>query len=544
MATAIKPLEIEIARCGDATATNGQKVSFTENLLHEAASSYDPTNYQAPLIITHDTKGLSDRALSKSPFAYGRPDYLKVVGDRLKAVFTQKIAPEVIDWFKNGNLLSVSPSFYPPNSSFNPTPGKFSLRHIAMLGKEPPSFKGLAPVEFSESAEDQFLNFAIAPDDALDFSCACEAQDPPLADAIQRVREFLIAEKGIETADQFLPASVVQRVRAEALEEKEEYEEEEEGECEMCGESGEDDEPAIAVYPVSEPTTPFYSYAECGDKPNSKKTMHPATKAKAQKVRAVKEPLYNDTSALEGDEYEQYDDHEEEMDEEEEMPPPKAKGKKKMPQDFSEQLSTLQEQLNRLQYDFSEREAELRSQNDQLSKELIDRELAVLSFQEEMERTNERLSEMQDNLLQKEELLFREQISSFVKELESEGKVPASLTGTYAISFSEDEEMDFEEALYQIHEANPQAFDVLEQVFSGLPSFSDRTPVNFTEYNGDDFSEPSPLEQVGMRLPKGSIVSDDRSEEMQAYLAYGKEHGLNFAEQSDRLTIIKAVRGH
>lgn len=536
MATAIKPLEIEIARCGDATATNGQKVSFTENLLHEAASSYDPTNYQAPLIITHDTKGLSDRALSKSPFAYGRPDYLKVVGDRLKAVFTQKIAPEVIDWFKNGNLLSVSPSFYPPNSSFNPTPGKFSLRHIAMLGKEPPSFKGLAPVEFSESAEEDFLNFSLAPDDALDFSCACEAQDPPLADAIQRVRDFLIDEKGIDIADKFLPASVVQRVRAEALEEKEEYEEEEEGECEMCGESGED-EPAIAVYPVSEPTTPFYSYAECGDKPNSKKTMHPATKAKAQKVRAVKEPLYNDTSALEGDEYEQYDDPEDEMTEEEEMPPPKAKGKKKMPQDFSEQLSYFQQQLDALKYDFAERESELRSQNEHLNQLVVDQQLDLLAHQAEVEAVKQDFAE-------KEEALIREQITDFVESLESEGKVPASLTGTYAISFSEDEEMDFAEALYEIRQASPQAFDVLEQVFSGLPSFSDRTPVNFREYDGDDepyVPAPSPVQGLGLKIPSAVRLSERQQEQLQACLDYAEANHLDYSNPAHKVQILSAV---
>ena len=68
------PYEIEIAKTGTATATNGAKVNFTERMLDDVANSYNPTLFQAPLIITHNTKGVPDRELIDSPLAYGRPD--------------------------------------------------------------------------------------------------------------------------------------------------------------------------------------------------------------------------------------------------------------------------------------------------------------------------------------------------------------------------------------------------------------------------------------------------------------------------------------
>lgn len=529
-----QPIEIEIAKCGRATATNGTPVDFTQGLLEEVADSYNPSVYQAPLIITHDTKGMADKDLAASPFAYGRPDYLVVVGDRLKAVFTgkNKIAPEVITWFKNGNLLSVSPSFYPPNSPFNPTPGKFSLRHIAMLGKEPPSFKGLTPIEFSETGD--FLDFAIAPDDALNFSCACEMQEPALADAIQRVREFLIAEKGMETADQVLPSSLVQRIRNEAAigdasEDEEEYEETEESEgCDLCGEP----------YPSEYPTpTHFYSYGE------STMQTKTHTKTKAQKARVIQEPLYEDTTVLEGDEYEQYDDPDEMEDEEEveEMPP--TKGKKQMPsstKDFSENLRALQDQLNRLQLDFSERESYLRNQNEYLNQLVVDQQLDLLANQSEVEAIKQDFAE-------KEEALIRSQITDFVEQLESDGKVPASLTGDYALSFSEDdEELSFAEALYRIHQADPAAFDVLEQFLAGLPSFSDRTPVNFGEYDGDDtpyVPATSPVQALGLKIPTNSRLSDQQQEQLQACLDYAEANGLDYRDPQQKQIILKAVFG-
>lgn len=141
--------EIEILRAGRHKDKNGIEVEFKPTDLEEIASSYDPSHFRAPLIVAHDNRGHSDRSLVDSEFAYGTPKQLRVVGDRLKAVF-DKVAPEFKQWVRDGKLLSVSSSVYLRHSPNNPKPGKLSLRHIAALGKSPPAIKGMAPLALSE----------------------------------------------------------------------------------------------------------------------------------------------------------------------------------------------------------------------------------------------------------------------------------------------------------------------------------------------------------------------------------------------------------
>ena len=54
------------------------------------------------------------------------------------------------DYVKNGLYKKVSASFYSPESKINPEPGKWSLRHVAMLGAQPPAVKGLKGFAYSE----------------------------------------------------------------------------------------------------------------------------------------------------------------------------------------------------------------------------------------------------------------------------------------------------------------------------------------------------------------------------------------------------------
>jgi hypothetical protein len=155
--------EIEIIRTGTHTSANGITVSFDRTDLEEIAANYNPSHFQAPLIISHDTLGIPDRQLAHSEFAYGAPKALKVVGDRLRAVF-DKVAPEFVQWVRDGKLLSVSSSVYLRNSPTNPTPGKLALRHIAGLGSSPPAIKGMEPLSLAE------LNFDEVEDGLVTFS--------------------------------------------------------------------------------------------------------------------------------------------------------------------------------------------------------------------------------------------------------------------------------------------------------------------------------------------------------------------------------------
>ena len=68
-----------------------------------------------------------------------------------------------------GLYKKVSASFYSPDSKINPEPGKWSLRHVALLGAQPPAIKGLKGFAYEESP-DGVLDFAVtlAPDQVFD----------------------------------------------------------------------------------------------------------------------------------------------------------------------------------------------------------------------------------------------------------------------------------------------------------------------------------------------------------------------------------------
>lgn len=161
---------IEILRTGTHVASSGQRVSFTIDDLKEIAQSYDPQRYQAPLIVTHNTLGLSDQDFAVSEFVYGWPDSLKVAGNRLIAHYG-KISDSVVGWVRQKMLKSVSASVYLRDSPRNPKPGFLGLRHVSLLGKTPPAIKGLAPLNLSEFRPGFSADFGSAVEEgAIEFS--------------------------------------------------------------------------------------------------------------------------------------------------------------------------------------------------------------------------------------------------------------------------------------------------------------------------------------------------------------------------------------
>ena len=550
----IKPIEIEIARTGTATATNGKKVYFTERMLSDAANCYNPQVFQAPLIITHDTKGVPDHKLVYSPFAYGRPDYLRKVGDRLKAVFTQKIDPQILDWFSKGNLLGVSPSFYPPNHPFNPTPGKYHLRHIAALGKEPPSMKGLQPVSFSE-VDDDVLDFMLPPDAALDFSCACgggDSSDPAVVSLLIGVREYLIADKGLDVANQFVPQPAIERARAElseaqALAMDVERMSAEEAIEELEEEATEDEGDYVDPYPV-------YSYQE---NPTPPKVMKTATKKRHSKEdEMIDTPLNEDASIL--DEMEDFD-LDDEDDEDEEGVKPAKKGKAKAKSDDYSEVANLRRvmarQLRAMEANFSERLSEVESnferdleaqsadfaeQREDLERQLADQALQSLAQQAEVEAmTNEYQEAQEQSRL--------ERIVGFVDGLTEQG-VPPYLTGEIPLDYAEAE--DGSPATWELTDFLASLDEVgLEFAEKLISSFADalvnaESAVNYSESYSSGSTAPvsvDPAEQLGLKVPKGAKFSPEMQEKIEACLEYAEANHFSYDDPGDRRTILNAV---
>ncbi len=199
-----QPIEIDIFRAGTQTASNGSTFTFSIGDLQQVVNSFNPTIFRPPLILSHDTGGKCDRALAEDELCYGIPDYLKLVGNTLKAGF-KKIAPQMVNWVRSGRLHSVSSSFYLPNSPNNPYPGKLSLRHIAALGSTPPAVKGLAALNFNiYSYEEGVVNFDMPVNSVAQLT----------ADLFQRFREYLIGKESLEVAESVLPADAIAQLRS------------------------------------------------------------------------------------------------------------------------------------------------------------------------------------------------------------------------------------------------------------------------------------------------------------------------------------------
>lgn len=151
--------EVHIFKAGTQTSAQGVTREFTTKDLSEIASSYNPSVHEAPIRIGHEDN-------DKVP-AWGWVKGVKVKGDELFAEID--FSPLAEEYIQNGLYKKVSASFYSPESKINPEPGKWSLRHVALLGAQPPAVKGLKGFAYEES-DDGIVDFAttLTPDAVFD----------------------------------------------------------------------------------------------------------------------------------------------------------------------------------------------------------------------------------------------------------------------------------------------------------------------------------------------------------------------------------------
>jgi hypothetical protein len=180
--------EVEIFRAGSHTASNGVTLSYSGEELAQMSGSYSPSLHEAPVVVGHPK--------DNGP-AFGWVKELRLQGDRLFAKLHQ-CNSDFVQLVKDKAYKKISASFYPPQSASNPTPGKWSLRHVGFLGAMPPAVKGLAGVEFAEDGES--IDFEL--DFGEDYFAANLSGTAML---YQRLREWLISEQGTEAADRILP---------------------------------------------------------------------------------------------------------------------------------------------------------------------------------------------------------------------------------------------------------------------------------------------------------------------------------------------------
>ena len=136
---------LHIFRAGRHISSDGGSIFFSETDLQDAATCYEPSISEAPIVIGHPS--------TDAP-AYGWVKRLVASADGLQAEVDQ-LDNKFIALVKAGKFKKISASFYPPASPQNPVPGKYYLRHVGFLGAQPPAVKGLEQVAFSEN--DQFV---------------------------------------------------------------------------------------------------------------------------------------------------------------------------------------------------------------------------------------------------------------------------------------------------------------------------------------------------------------------------------------------------
>lgn len=194
MQTTTSPKPIEVFTPGSWTAMNGETIAFSETDLRKAAEVYDPAKYEAPLVVGHPK--VSDPA-------YGWCERFEFKDGKLFAV-PHQVDPAFAELVNAGRYKRVSIRWYRPDSKDNPVPGAWYPEHVGFLGAHPPAVAGLKPASFAGDAEG-LVEFAVG--------------GMSVAGIFRRLRDWLLADRGMEVADQVLPDYLVSNLEMEAVRE-------------------------------------------------------------------------------------------------------------------------------------------------------------------------------------------------------------------------------------------------------------------------------------------------------------------------------------
>lgn len=504
------PVEIEAGRLGRQIDSRGVVKEFTPEFFQEVISSYDPKNFKAPAIISHDTKGVADNKLhTNKELCYGVASGLKMVGDRLKISF-DKLSPKIKEHFDNGELVSVSPSFYPPSHHANPTPGKWSLRHLSFLGANPPAIKGLAAPTFSETGYDpkeNTLDFSFPVElnesaGALEFSIATRS----LKNLLSSLRDWLVEKHGREEAEKILPSFAIDEI---AMSDRFEADLEMN---ELRRRISELEEKELESKRGSPLIPPMYQESlkqgllNFKEKPNPKKHKM-KTKMKGKHPAEEFPPAENGTTenvTAQKTRLEMDADLEDVMDEDEDEEgitvPPKKKHKKTI-------------NMNEQAIDYAA----------ELAEERRARKLLEFQVQNEQRKAEQ---ERRDRKFDK--------ITNFCEGLVREGQISAAQVGDRLLEFGEGEEaqITLPEFLMSLDE---QQLSFMEDYLSTQPQI-----IDYGEFAKDN-ADAGGHKAIDFNAVDGAYISDESRSEYEEILHYCEQHSLDPNDDDDFNQAAKAV---
>jgi len=178
-----EPKRLHIFRPGRHTALSGVAIEFASADLQATAAAYDPGKHEAPFVVGHPSLD--------SP-AYGWVRSLSYGEHGLEAEPAQ-VDPAFAEMVSNGRFKKISAAFFPPGHPGNPVPEVYYLRHVGFLGARAPAVKGLRSPEFAGDEEGIVtIEFADAP-------------AWPVASMFRRLRDWMISQFDLQTADSVLP---------------------------------------------------------------------------------------------------------------------------------------------------------------------------------------------------------------------------------------------------------------------------------------------------------------------------------------------------
>lgn len=187
---------VEVFAAGTHTDAKGKTRTWTEADLDQMVGNFSATN-PFPLVIGHPK--------TDSP-AFGWGSAVKRAGQKLLAQFSQ--VPEAVE------KAAESGAYRNRSAKIAKTDAGFKLVHVGLLGAAPPAIEGLEAV-YSAADEGEEFEFSLTTSAVLD-------QLPwmvrSLARGMRSLREWIVADKGVEQADKALPVWPIEDLERAAAE--------------------------------------------------------------------------------------------------------------------------------------------------------------------------------------------------------------------------------------------------------------------------------------------------------------------------------------
>ena len=192
---------LHIFKPGRHITVAGEAIEFSEADIAATAAAYNPKIHKAPIVKGHPAIDAPAQGWAEALQANERGLY----------ALPSKVDPAFAEEVRAGRWGALSAKFYRPDAANNPVPGTWYLRHIGVLGAQPPGVKGLEAPEFAEADADSVC-FA----EGVAFG---DWTPMTQANLFRQLRDWIVSKFGLEEADKVLPNYDVRELELAAQEE-------------------------------------------------------------------------------------------------------------------------------------------------------------------------------------------------------------------------------------------------------------------------------------------------------------------------------------